>query len=213
MGQNPTTAKAKPSALAEFTPRQDEILDKALDLIRADGLAGLTMGKVAGLMGFSEPAVYRHFKTKQDLVLGIIRRLEIVLLEPMQAIAARTDRPAAERICDILLHHLELIAENNALPILLFAEASVSPDERLGQAMAEIFRAYENLLQSLLREGQQSGEVNPGLTAEEGALILIGAPAACALRLRLLRDDSPQSKRTRLVRIIQSEILTASEVR
>jgi len=213
MGQNPVSSREKTSAPAEFTPRQEEILDKALDLIRADGLAGLTMGKVAGLMGFSEPAVYRHFKTKQDLVLGIIRRLEIALLEPMQAIAARADHPAAERICDILLHHLELIAENNALPILLFAEASVSPDERLGQAMAEIFCAYENLLRSLIREGQQDGEINPRLTAEEGALILIGAPAACALRLRLLRDDSPQSSRMHLVRIIQSEILTAPEVK
>jgi TetR/AcrR family transcriptional regulator, fatty acid metabolism regulator protein len=213
MGRNPVSSNAKTSASAEFTPRQNKILDKALDLIRAEGLAGLTMGKVAGLMGFSEPAVYRHFKTKQDLVLGIIRRLEIDLIEPMQAIAARTDRPAAERICDILLHHLELIAENNALPILLFAEASVSSDDRLGQAMADIFCAYESLLRSLIREGQRNGEINPRLTAKEGALILIGAPAACALRLRLLHDVSPQSRRKRLVRIIQSEILMPSEAK
>jgi TetR/AcrR family fatty acid metabolism transcriptional regulator len=207
MRSNPIARNTKSSASTEFTPRQDRILDKALDLIRAEGLAGLTMGKVAGLMGFSEPAVYRHFKTKQDLVLGIIRRLEIGLIAPMQTIAARTDRPAAERIGDILLHHLNLIADYNALPILLFAEASVSPDERLGHAMAEIFCTYENLLRSLIREGQQNGVINPRLTPEEGALILIGAPAACALRLRLLHDVSQESKRKSLVRIIQSEIL------
>lgn len=212
MGQDPISSKAKTSRSVEFTSRQRKILDKALDLIRAEGLAGLTMGKVAGLMGFSEPAIYRHFKTKQDLVLGIIRRLEIVLLEPMQAIADRTDRPAVDRICDILAHHLELIAENNALPILLFAEASISPDERLGQAMAEIFCAYEELLRSLIREGQQDGGINPGLNAEEGVLILIGAPAACALRLRLLHDIPPQSRRARLVKLIRSEILMHPEV-
>jgi TetR/AcrR family fatty acid metabolism transcriptional regulator len=213
MRPNPIARKTKSSAAAEFTPRQNKILDKALGLIRVEGLAGLTMSKVAGLMEFSEPAVYRHFKTKRNLVLGIIRRLEIVLIEPMQAIAARTDRPVAERIGDILLHHLNLIADYNALPILLFAEASVSPDERLGQAMAEIFCAYENLLRSLIREGQQNGEINPRLTAEEGALILIGAPAACALRLRLLHDVSQESKRKSLVGIIQSEILMPAEVK
>lgn len=212
MGSSPSSSETKGSAPAEFTPRQEAILDKALDLMRADGLTGLTMGKLAGLMGFSEPAIYRHFKTKQDLVLGIIRRLEIALIEPMQAMAARTDRPAVERIGDILLHHLNLIADHNALPILLFAEASVSSDERLGQAMAGIFRAYQGLLQSLIREGQRSGGINPRLSAEEGALILIGAPAACALRLRLLHDVTRESDRKSLVRTIQSEILRPSEV-
>ncbi len=196
----------------DFTPRQEQILDKALELIRAEGLAGLTMRKVAGLMGFSEPAIYRHFKTKQDLVLGIIRKLEISLLEPMQVIAAQTQRPVIERIGDILAHHLNLIADNNALPILLFAEASVSPDERLGKAMAEVFGSYENLLKSLIGEGHRSGEINPALPVDDGALILMGAPTACALRLRLLHDVSQNTRRARLVKFIKSEVLKPLEV-
>lgn len=212
MGPKPKRRNEMRSDSIEFTPRQSEILDRALDLIRAEGLAGLTMGKVADLMGFSEPAVYRHFKTKQDLVLGIIRRLEVELIDPMRTIAAQGDRPVVERIGDILLHHLDLIADNNALPILLFAEASLSPDERLGRAMAEVFRAYENLLRSLIREGRKNKEINPRLNASDGALILMGAPAACALRLRLLHDVSPKSRRKRLVRVIQAELLESSEV-
>lgn len=201
------------NSTADFTPRQEQILDKALELIRAEGLAGLTMRKVAGLMGFSEPAVYRHFKTKQDLVLGIIRKLEISLIEPMQAIAACTQRPVIDRIGDILAHHLDLIADNNALPILLFAEASVSPDERLGRAMAHVFGTYETLLQALIRKGHESGEINPALPADDGALILLGAPTACALRLRLLHDASQKTRRERLVEFIKSEVLKPLEVK
>jgi AcrR family transcriptional regulator len=213
MGPKPTPRNTTRRASVEFSPRQSEILERALDLIRAEGLAGLTMGKVADLMGFSEPAMYRHFKTKQDLVLGIIQRLEVDMIDPMRTIAARSDRPVVERISDILLHHLNLIADNNALPILLFGEASVSPDERLGQAMAEVFRAYEDLLQSLIQEGRRKKEINPRLTADEGSLILMGAPSACALRLRLLHDVPPKSKRRRLVRFIRSQILAPSEVK
>jgi TetR/AcrR family fatty acid metabolism transcriptional regulator len=213
MGSKPNRRNTRSSNSAEYTSRQGQILDRALDLIRVEGLAGLTMGKVADLMGFSEPAMYRHFKTKQDLVLGIIRRLEVELIDPMRTVAARGDRPVVERISDILLHHLNLITDNNALPILLFAEAAVSPDERLGQAMAEVFRAYEDLLRSLIREGQKNKEINPRLTADDGALILMGAPAACALRLRLLHDASQKSKRKRLVKFIRSEILMPSEVK
>ncbi len=196
----------------EFTPRQNQILDKALDLIRAEGLSGLTMRKVAGLMGFSEPAVYRHFKTKQDLVLGIIRRLEISLIEPMQMIAAQTGRPVIERIGDIITHHLDLIADNNALPILLFAEASVSADERPGRAMAAVFSKYEGLLVNLLEEGRKTGEINSTLSPADGALILMGTPTACALRLRLLHDVSQKTRRKRLVQFLKSQILSPVEV-
>ncbi len=213
MGPKPVRRAAPSSKSTGFTPRQEQILDRALDLIRAEGLTGLTMGKVAGLVGFSEPAIYRHFKTKQDLVLGIIRRLEIDMIEPMRAIAARDDRPAVDRIGDMLLHHLDLVADNNALPMLLFAEASVSPDERLGRAMAEVFGTYEDLLRSLIREGQKRNEIDPGLNAEDGALILMGAPAACALRLRLLHDVSRKARRKRLVGFLQSRVLMPSEVK
>ncbi len=212
MKSSSTSNKSMSSEQSEFTPRQDQILDKALELIRGQGLAGLTMRKVSELMGFSEPAVYRHFKTKQDLILGIIRRLEIHLIEPMQVIAAQAERPVIDRIGAMITHHLNLIADNNALPILLFAEASVSSDKRLGDSMAKVFRSYENLLIKLLQEGQKSQEINPALSPEDGALILMGAPTACALRLRLLQEVAQKTRRQRLVQFIKSEILKPLEV-
>lgn len=208
-----TFNKSMSSDVAEFTPRQNQILGKALELIREDGLAGMTMRKVAGLMGFSEPAVYRHFKTKQDLVLGIIRQLEINLIDPIQGIAAQTERPVVDRIGDILTHHLELIATNNALPILLFAEAAVSPDERLSQAMAAVFSTYENVMIDLMQEGHAKGEINPALTPSNGAMILMGAPTTCALRMRLLHDVSTKARRQSLVHDIKSTILITLEVK
>jgi len=204
-----TTLNAESS---EFTPRQDEILDEALGLIRSEGLAGLTMRKVADRMGFTEPAVYRHFKTKGDLVLGVIRRLEIDLVEPMQVIAAQTGRPVLERIGDIIGHHLDLVADNNALPLQLFAEASVSTDERLSRAMADVFGAYEAILMRLLKEGRKSGEITSNLTPADGALILMGAPTISAMRLRLLRDAPGKSRRKRLTRYINNEVLSPREV-
>lgn len=198
---------------SEFTPRQEQILDRALELIRAEGLAGMTMRKIAELMGFSEPAIYRHFATKQDLVLGIIRRLEIHLIGPMQAIAAETQRSVIERIGDILAHHLDLIADNNALPILLFAEAAVSRDPRLSKAMAGVFGSYEGLLVDLLKEGHEKREIDPDLEPADGAMILMGAPTACALRMRLLSEISSKARRERLVQYVKSGILSSVEVK
>lgn len=191
----------------EYTSRQTEILDQSLALIREQGLAGLTMRKVAERMGFSEPAIYRHFKTKQDLILGIISRLEANLIKPMEKIAANQKRSVTSRISAIVTHHLDLIAENNALPILLFAEAAASADERLTLAMRGVFGAYENLLHRLLEEGHARGEIDPDLNPADGTMLLMGAPSACALRMRLFNEASKKARRQRLVKYIETGIL------
>lgn len=189
---------------ARWTSRQIQILNIALDMIREEGLSGLTMRKLAERMGFSEPAIYRHFQSKQDLVLAIIKHLQIDLVEPMHTIASQRQRSAVERIGDLVRHHLDLIAKQNALPILLFAEASISSDKRLGVAMGKIFRSYEELLIGLLLQGQQTKEVDGDLHPGDTALAIIGASAACALRMRLLSKKSNKAQRARMVNSVTS---------
>ena len=66
------------------TNRKEVILEQALELIIENGLGGLTMSNVARRMGFTEPAMYRHFRNKQDLVISLIRRVSGRLEEIFQ---------------------------------------------------------------------------------------------------------------------------------
>ena len=58
------------------TKRQDEILDIALNLLADGGVKNLTMKRIAESIGVSEPAVYRHFKNKTEIVKGIIEKFD-----------------------------------------------------------------------------------------------------------------------------------------
>ncbi len=68
------------------TERKEAILDEAMKLIIENGLNELTMSKVAQRMGFSEPAMYRHFKNKQDLVISMIQRISGCFAEVSQKV-------------------------------------------------------------------------------------------------------------------------------
>ncbi len=48
------------------------ILKTALKLIREDGLEKLTMRRLADALGVATMATYRHFKNRDELVLGIV---------------------------------------------------------------------------------------------------------------------------------------------
>jgi AcrR family transcriptional regulator len=134
------------------TPRQDEILDRTLELVRESGLANLTMKKVAERVGFTEPAVYRHFPTKQALILGILGRLGGMLLPPIRAAAADVEASPVRRIERILTHHLDLILQTDGLPFLILAEASAAGDEVVIGRMREIIGEVRTILIQILRE-------------------------------------------------------------
>jgi AcrR family transcriptional regulator len=67
------------SGVADLTPA--EIVQASLDVVRSDGLTGLTVRKVAAVLHVSPMALYQHFPDKKrlidvvvDAVLGEVRR-------------------------------------------------------------------------------------------------------------------------------------------
>jgi len=168
------------------SPRQAEILDHAMALVRLGGLAALTTKRLAQRVGFTEAALYRHFPNKQALILGMMDRLEGMLLGPIGTIAANERLPILERLERIVLHHSSIVRAHRGLPILLLAEASVSEDAALLERMQSIFRRYITTVEGLIARGQELGEIVHGPEPDCLAMLLLGAPAALAIRSRLL---------------------------
>ena len=170
------------------TARQSEILDKALILVGESGLSGLTIRKIAGRMGFSEPALYRHFPNKQAVILGLMDRLDMMLLGTAGQIAEDTSLPARERLSRIITLHVQLVRKYNSLPILLLAEASTSDDPVLLDRMRTILNAYVTLLVDVVKQGQADATIDSAVHPDCLALGLMGTPTALAVRHRLLPD-------------------------
>jgi len=177
-----------------WTERQQDILACTLALVREHGLAHVTTKLIAERVGFSEAALYRHFPTKQALLLGLMDRLEDMLLGPIRAIAGDGSLPVVRRLEAIIRHHAKLVREQNSLPILLLAEASAADDPALIGRMRSIFYDYLSILEGLVREGQARGEIVHGPEPDCLALLLLGSPAALAIRHRLLPDARSEDR-------------------
>src|SRR3954470_24678212 len=189
------------------TPRQEEILDRTFELVRESGLANLTMKKVAGRVGFPEPARYRHFPKKQALILGLLGRLESLLLPVIEAAAAREDLPPVERLERIVVHHLGLILRTDGLPFLILAEASATGDEvvigRMRSIVTRLRAAMDNVFDEI-----------PAVPGEpprrQMALPLIGFSIATAIQRRVLPAMSlPEEETLALARFLVRRILGA----
>ena len=189
------------------TPRQDEILERTLELVREGGLGGLTTRRIAERVGFTEAALFRHYPTKQALLLALMDRLEDMLLGPIRTIASDPSLSAPERLEGMVRHHTRLVREHDSLPILLLAEASASGDPALLDRMRSIFHGYLSLLEGVAREGQANGEVTRGVQPDCLAILLLGAPAGLAIRHRLLPDARAEQRfEDTLIPFLRSQI-------
>jgi len=175
-------------AATTSTPRQEEILRAAMKLLREGGLARLTTRKIAERIGFTEGAFFRHFPSKQALLLRLMDRLKEMLLVPIREIAADATLPIETRLRRIIRHHIRLVREQDSLPILLLAEASATGDEALLERMRALIKEYRLLLQDLIRQGQREGSLTNEVTPECLSLGLIGLPAIVAIQHRLQPD-------------------------
>jgi AcrR family transcriptional regulator len=81
-----TSARAARSAL---TP--GSILDAALAVARREGVAGLTIRKLASELQVTPMAVYHHFDNKESILLGVIDRVVGEAAVTVHGVAA--DRP------------------------------------------------------------------------------------------------------------------------
>lgn len=187
------------------TPRQEEILDRTFELVRESGLANLTMKKVADRMGFTEPALYRHFPNKQALVLGLLGRLESLLMPAIDAAADRDNLAPSERLEKIVLHHLGLILKSDGLPFLILAEASATGDEVvIGRMRAIVLR----LRAAMDRVFDQMPTVPGEPPRRRMALPLIGFSIATAIQRRVLPEMSlPEEETLELARFLVRRLL------
>lgn len=195
-----------------LSSRQLEILRHALRLVRESGLGELTIKRIAREVGFSEPALYRHFPSKSDLVLGLMDQLEDMLLGPIREIAADSTLSIVDRLERIVRHHTSIVLEHNSLPILLLAEAATSSDELLLARIRRILQSYLEILEDLVRAGRGDGEVALHPQPDCQALLLLGMPAALAIRHRLLPDRAAEERFQKdLIPFLMTVIAAAGE--
>lgn len=94
----------------EFAHREDRFLDCAQALIQRDGLLNLQMSKIADECEYAIGTLYKHFASKEDLLVALSTRNCLGRVELFER-AARWPGPTRERILAIALADLIVLHE------------------------------------------------------------------------------------------------------
>lgn len=82
---------------------RDDVVRSALAVIDRDGITSLTMARVAGELGVTAMALYRHVEDKADLLDGVVGRL----LAEVRAVGSASLVQLARSVRAVARHHPE----------------------------------------------------------------------------------------------------------
>ena len=83
--------------------RRNEILDAADELFTQKGFDGASTNDILKKVGIARGTLYYHFKSKEDIMDGLIERYNVHLLDEAQEIAKDKCMPIIERIIRVVM--------------------------------------------------------------------------------------------------------------
>lgn len=150
--------------------RQKIIIDEAINIIHEGGYESLSIRELAGKVKISEPAIYRHFLNKEDIILGILSRIGEFdhLLEEHLAGGAT----ATEKLGRFIQFHFDFLQKNKEMTSVLFSEDIFSQSALLKQKLIRIIKYRKSLLMTIVEEGKAANEFKDIETSDIITMIL-----------------------------------------
>jgi AcrR family transcriptional regulator len=189
---------------AEALQTRAAILDRCVDLASAEGLEGLTIGRLAEELRMSKAGVLGHFGTKEELQLAALRNAVGIFTREVwePAAGAAPGRPRLLAIGDRWLSYLE----RDVFPGGCFVTAaSCEFDDRPGRvrdALAARQAQWLGVLAGEARTAVRNGELPRGADPDDVAFTLNAIAMGVNQSRRLLGDPDATARGWRAMRTL-----------
>jgi len=162
--------------------RRREIADAALRIIADKGLGRFTALAIAREIGITDGALFRHFATKEEIVLAAIDRVEEILFEGFPP--ARED--PLERLGAFFQQRVEAIAQHPGVSRLVHSEDLARAGPPAGvKRLAGFKERSSGFVRACLEEAASRGLLAKDVGVGEAQVLVMGAIMALALSPRV----------------------------
>lgn len=146
-----------------FKLRETAILDATTAILASKGFDLMTMDDVAQEVGISKPSLYKHFKSKEDLVGAAMIRLIDGALDYLEAMPVGLS--PIQQLKDLLAWALRIRLEGG-MPFL--PSTSTHVREMLTRNLKYVMRVLKlnGKMEAIVQQAQKQGQLNPALPVD-----------------------------------------------
>lgn len=166
---------AQPFKLVDRVPadsRKQQIVETVLELVTARGTEAVSAQLVADAIGVTQPAVFRHFPTKEAMWLAVMDWLEQRLVAIYSATGDNGEAGLVV-LSRMFLEHVKLIEHYPALAKLVFSDHLRLQYPSLQARFGKIHKAYAARLAAVINRAKSDGAVGDAVVAKDAATMFL----------------------------------------
>lgn len=168
--------------------RKQEIVETAIRLAGELGPDRLTTQHVADAIGISQPAIFRHFRTKGEIWLAVAEHISD-FMQTNSPPADADGQHGAEKLQEMVTGHLAFIQRTPAVPAILFSQELHAENRALRDFFADLIARNQGLFANVIRQDIQSGRFRADLGADDAAYLVLALIQGLAMRWSLNGRD------------------------
>lgn len=171
--------------MQEFTDRQIEIMEAATSRISKFGIQNLTIKTLAEDIGLSEPALYRHFKGKNEILYSLLEYFKTEMKNRIQSIPLKETETEADKLRAIFNSQLQTFVNKPAIVSVIFAESIFHYEENLSNKVSEIMDMMQDFVKNNIKQGKEIGQYSKLIGTSTLTTIIIGGMRMTVLKWKL----------------------------
>lgn len=162
--------------------RQVLIVDEAIKIIHEMGYQSFSIRELSTRVGISEPAIYRHFLNKEDIVLGILARFSEFDIKLFNEV--KLNEKPVEKIQCFVQYHFNFLEKNPGMTSVVFAEEMFNQSNLIRAKMLSIMEKRKRILMTIIDEAKLNNQVI-NLETNEILTVILGIIRLAVLEWRL----------------------------
>jgi TetR/AcrR family transcriptional regulator len=169
------------------SPRRRQIVEATLALVRAHGVEAVSAQRIANAIGVTQPAVFRHFPTKEAIWLAVMDWLEERLVAIYAVAEAAATEDALVALSRMFLMHLRLIERYPALAQLVLSDGLRRQYPAVQARFGRIHRGYMARLGALLARARSAGMIRDRVAPADAATAFLSLVQGLAFQFAVAR--------------------------
>lgn len=174
----------------DFSERQIEIMETATKRIYQFGIQELTIKNLAADLNLSEAALYRHFKSKNEILLGLLSYFIYDMKRRLEPIIENTEKDPSMLLREIFDSQLKSFAERPAIVSVIFSEGIFQFNKELSTKVSMMMEIMQMNISTIVKKGQNEKKFGKILGAEAITTIIMGSMRMVVLKWKLSGNRS-----------------------
>ncbi len=149
--------------------RRKQIINTLRKLIIKYGSENVTVRRIAKEIGVSEAAIYKHFKSKKEILGFLVDYIEENLIGDIEKSVHHNN--ILELLENILRNHFSSIEQRKGVSFLVIAEIISLGDKKLNKKIFEVLNKYIGHIKDILLKGVKTGQIKQDINLDTAAIV------------------------------------------